>query len=418
MRISGAAKRMRIYIGESDQWRGRPLFAVLLETFKREGLAGATVLRGLAGFGAHSRIHTATILRLSEDLPLVVEAVDSAERIERALAIAGPMVREGLITVEDVTVVKYSHRGLHPLPGDRPVREAMTRDVIHVRPDTPLAKVMDLLIGKRLKAVPVVDEQSRPVGIISDGDLLERGGIPQRLALAERLDEGALAAQLADLRRGDLTAAAVMTREPVSVHDDTSLAHAVQLMVERNLKRLPVVDAAGRLTGILSRVDVLRTVADAQPSPAEAGPVARAGRTVRDVMEARVPSVREDADLVEIVNALVEANAKRVLVLDGAGRAVGVITDGDLVARIRPEARPGLMAALSRRGRPPTGEALARDLMSPDVLQGPPDTPMTEALRQMLAQKRKRFYVVDAEGRPLGIVDRQTLLRAVAGRRE
>ncbi len=415
MQITGPAKQLRIYIGESDQWRGRPLYAALLEALKKEGMAGATVLRGVAGFGAHSRIHTAAILRLSEDLPLIVEVVDAADRIDRALSIAAPMVREGLITVEDITVVKYTHRYLQPLPGDRPVKDVMTREVISVRPDSPLADVMDLLIGKLFKAAPVVDQDGKLVGIISDGDLLERGRVTVGLALAGHLDEAALAGQLAELRRGGLTAADVMTREVSTAREDTSLAHAAQLMADRNLKRLPVLDAEGRLTGILSRVDVLRTVADSHPAKNSGKPPICAGHTVADVMNPEVPSVKEDADLVEIVNVIVGTEVKRVVVLDEAGRAAGVITDGDLIARVRPEVRGGLLAALSRRGAAPAANVRARDLMSPYVLSGPPETPIAEAVRQMLAQKRKRFYVTDSAGRVLGIVDRQTLLLAVAG---
>ena len=96
--IPGQAKRLRIYIGDSDQWRGKPLSAVLLEQLKQEGLAGATVFRGVAGFGAHSRIHTAAILDLSTDLPIVIEVIDTPEKIQHALEVVSPMIREGLIT--------------------------------------------------------------------------------------------------------------------------------------------------------------------------------------------------------------------------------------------------------------------------------------------------------------------------------
>jgi CBS domain-containing protein len=418
MRIIGPAKRLRIYIGESDQWRGRPLYIAILETLKGEGLAGATVVRGVAGFGAHSRIHLAAIERLSEDLPLVIETVDTAERIDHAIAVAGPMVREGMMTIEDVAVIKYSHRYLHPLPGDRPVREVMTRQVVSVRPETPLADAADLLIDKLFKAVPVVDAQGKLVGIISDGDLLERGGLPQRLAVARHLDESAIATQLAELRRGGKTAAEVMTPDVISVREETALAHAVRLMIERNLKRLPVLNAAGQVSGMLSRVDVLRIVAEAGPIKGEHRPPTSAGHTVGEVMSRDVPAVKEDADLVEIVNKMVGAEVKRVVVLDRTGRVIGVITDGDLVAHVQPEVRTGLLAALFRREPVPAAEARARDLMSSDVLKGPPETPIAEAIQQILAQKRKRFYVVDADDHPLGIVDRQTLLLAVAGRIE
>ena len=111
MKIEGEAQRVRIYVGESDRWHGKALFIAIVERCREEGLAGATVLRGIEGFGAHSRIHTARILRLSEDLPVVIDIVDLPERIARILPILDEMVTEGLITVENVHVVKYAHGG-------------------------------------------------------------------------------------------------------------------------------------------------------------------------------------------------------------------------------------------------------------------------------------------------------------------
>src|SRR6266571_4154962 len=87
MKIEGEAQRVRVYIGESDQWHGKPLFTAIVERCRQEGLAGTTVLRGIEGYGAHTRIHTARILRLAEDLPVVVDIIDRAERIERLLPI-------------------------------------------------------------------------------------------------------------------------------------------------------------------------------------------------------------------------------------------------------------------------------------------------------------------------------------------
>jgi PII-like signaling protein len=109
MEITGPAKLLKIYIGESDKWHGKPLSTALVERLREEGLAGATVLRAVEGFGANSRVHTAHILRLSEDLPLVVEVVDRADRIDRALFIVDEMVGDGLVLLVDVNVVHYRH---------------------------------------------------------------------------------------------------------------------------------------------------------------------------------------------------------------------------------------------------------------------------------------------------------------------
>lgn len=107
MKLEGEGKLLRIFIGESDTWHGKPLYEAIVHRLREEGLAGATVLRGIEGFGAHSRLHTARILRLSEDLPLVIEVVDRAERIDSILPILDEMVTEGLVTVERVEVIAY-----------------------------------------------------------------------------------------------------------------------------------------------------------------------------------------------------------------------------------------------------------------------------------------------------------------------
>lgn len=107
MRPGGEAKLVRIFVGESDHSDGRPLYEALVRKAREMGLAGATVLRGIEGFGASSVVHTARILRLSEDLPIVVELVDTADKVEAFLEVAEPMVGEGLITVERVEIRKY-----------------------------------------------------------------------------------------------------------------------------------------------------------------------------------------------------------------------------------------------------------------------------------------------------------------------
>lgn len=100
-------KLLRIFIGENDKYDGAPLFEWLVRKAREHGLAGATVLRGLEGFGAHSRLHSAKVLRLSSDLPIVVEIVDDEEKIESFLPLIDDAVGEGLATVERVEVRFY-----------------------------------------------------------------------------------------------------------------------------------------------------------------------------------------------------------------------------------------------------------------------------------------------------------------------
>lgn len=109
MKLPSEAELLRIFIGESDKYGGRPLHEVIVESARERGMAGATVLRGQLGFGAHSRIHTAKILRLSEDLPIVIEIVDRPERIKEFLPLLDEMIGEGLITLEPIQVIAYRH---------------------------------------------------------------------------------------------------------------------------------------------------------------------------------------------------------------------------------------------------------------------------------------------------------------------
>lgn len=99
---------VRIFVGEDDRWRQQPLATALVERLRKEGFAGATVLRGLAGFGARSVFHTSHLLELSQDLPLVIEVVDTEEHVQKLIPILDEMVSDGLVTLEKVRVLKYA----------------------------------------------------------------------------------------------------------------------------------------------------------------------------------------------------------------------------------------------------------------------------------------------------------------------
>lgn len=106
--LDGEQVLLRVFIGSSDKWGREPLSTALLARLRKQGFAGATLFQGTAGFGARSVMHTAHILRLSEDLPVVIEVVDSQAKIDELLPILDEMVGEGLVTMEKVRVVKYS----------------------------------------------------------------------------------------------------------------------------------------------------------------------------------------------------------------------------------------------------------------------------------------------------------------------
>ena len=107
MKMEGQGQLLRIFIGESDRWHGKPLHEAIVMLARERGMAGATVLRGLIGFGAHSHLHTTKILRLSEDLPIIVEIVDRAEKIQELIPLLDEMIEDGMMTLERVEVIAY-----------------------------------------------------------------------------------------------------------------------------------------------------------------------------------------------------------------------------------------------------------------------------------------------------------------------
>ncbi len=107
MTLPSTGQLLRIFIGESDRWHHQPLYEAIVLKAREAGLAGATVLRGAMGFGASSRLHTAKILRLSMDLPVLIEIVDTEEKISNFLPALDEMVTEGLVTLEEVRILKY-----------------------------------------------------------------------------------------------------------------------------------------------------------------------------------------------------------------------------------------------------------------------------------------------------------------------
>jgi PII-like signaling protein len=110
MKLEGQGVLVRIFVSESDRWNGMPLYEAIVQRARETGLAGATVYRGFEGYGAHKLVHTARVLRLSEDLPMIVEIVDRKEKIDAFLPELDRMVPEGMVTLENVQVILYRVR--------------------------------------------------------------------------------------------------------------------------------------------------------------------------------------------------------------------------------------------------------------------------------------------------------------------
>jgi len=420
MQMQGKAYRVIVYIGEDDHYRGKPLYMALLEMLRREGASGATATRCMAGFGAHSRMRTSSIIDLSAQLPIKVEWIDNLEEIERMLPVVRAMVDDGLITSEIVEVVQYAP-GRHRDPLAQPVRAIMRSGVTTVAPSTPVADLVSLLVQRGYRSLPVVDADQRLLGIITDGDLMRRAGLLTRLGLQDQLTPEQLQDQVAALHTMPHRAEEIMTKPVVTVQPEDTVRQVAALMAKHMLKRLPVVDGAGRLVGLVSRVDVLRTVEYHQQTAEAEATAPKAGATVAELMNTEVPTVHPEATLEDIVRALESNYQRRVVVVDSEHHVLGILTDGDLLHRSRHAQDPGLLRRLrnlvTRQKElsvtlPYAGEN-AGQLMTEPVISIRVDTPLVDALRLTLRHQIKRMPVVDEDGRLLGLLGRNSLLNGL-----
>jgi len=420
MQIRGQAQKVTIYIGESDKWKYKPLYMAILDMLKVEDCAGATVTRGVAGFGAHSRIHTANLVALSSDLPLIIEWIDNPTRIERVMPKLQAMIAEGLITVQNVEVVAYSHRRLRQLPANIPVQDIMSREVHAVQADTPLLEVIEMLLDKVYRALPVVDEAQHVIGIVTEANLLDKVDLLATSA-QQQLTKAEVAIELQRLSRIDQPIAKAMTPNPITVSSDMTVLQAVELMIEHDIKRLPVVDSEKKLIGIVSRVDVLRALCQPPLAETPRKHLAPGYHTkVGEIMMTNVPTVHHDASLVEIIGLLVSSIQRRVVVIDEAEHVVGIITDGDLINRATATERSGIIHSLSRRiplkqaDTFQLGQRTVTEVITTPVITVTPQTPLSEALQLLLTNHIKRLPVVNTEGQLVGLVGRGGILQAIA----
>ena len=292
----------------------------------------------------------------------------------------------------------------------------MSREVRIVTADAPLAAAVETLIGKAYRALPIVDAARRVIGILTDGDLLARLYLPDA-SVQQALSETELEGEIAALRRSDQAVAELMVSPVVTTPVDAPVAEVVRTIAERGIKRLPVVDHAGRLMGLVNRLDVLRALA--QPPVAEKAehvPVPGAHHTVRDVMLAGASTVPADTPLSQAVDHLVTATERRVVVIDAQQRALGIIIDGDLLKEVTAGERAGLLQALA--GRDPSGRGTVLDfgrrtaakVMTSPVVTVTLETPLLDVRRLLLQRRIKRLPVLDEQGRVVGIVEPLAML--------
>jgi CBS domain-containing protein len=425
----GRARRVRIYVNEGDHVGHVPTHIAVMQLLRKEGAQGATVFRGIEGFGAAGEVHLSHLVDVAGKLPLVVEWIDEAERMERLMPQLLALVKHGFITSDQTEIVLYEPHPVRVLASAVTAGDVMSRKVTSVGPGAPVKMVVELIVGRSYRALPVVD-QGRVVGIITGSDLVERGGLGVRLELLPRLGQTELQRQLEALAGRSATAADIMTPAPVCIAPSMPLPDVALLMARRRLKRLPVVDGDGALVGMVSRYDLLRSAAggfespDAQPGAA----VLSAEAPLSSVMRRDVPTVHPETPLPETMQAVVSTRLNLAVVVDDHRHVLGLVSDAALLERVTPALHRGVLRSLMQRlpfarHRPEEDEAAAHarahtagELMIQSVPSAPEGTKLAAAIALMLRDHAKILAVTGPDSVLVGIVDRADLLRGlVAG---
>ena len=414
--------RIQVFTSDEVQHKGQPLSLAVVEFVRKQKLAArCMVTRGVAGCYENGEVATNGIEVLSFNMPLKIEILLPTRELEYVLPTIEAMVEDGIVAVETACV--RQHRSVSRfIPRQLRVRDAMTSAPASAKPDTPVSEILQCLLHADYNGLPVVDGEGRPVGMVTQGDLIRRAGVPVRKGLLAECDGGQLQSLLDDLAR--IPAKEIMTSPVVTVSEDKTLSATVDAMVAKKLKRLPVVDGKGRLVGMLSRFDVFRTIGHDAPDWRKLRSQVQVSeiRTVADIMDREAQTVRPDATMEEIIRVIDTNDIQRVSVVDPNGKFLGLISDKAVLAAFG-EHREGLWRHLLGRlpftiigqNNPEYATLMknrtALDVMRKDVFTVREDALIDEAIRLMVDKGIKRLPVLDRDGIFKGMVSRDAVLR-------
>lgn len=413
--------KIEIFTNEEAVHGGAPLYkAVVQYVLGLKIAARCLVARCMEGCYENGEMATQSVLIGSFNMPVRIDIVLPSVQADLILPALEEMVEEGIVTVSEIAVRCHKTRN-HLFPRHLKVKDMMTPDPKTVELTTPVSDVVRLLLSSIFTGLPVVDEDGCPRGVISQGDLIYRGGMPARLGLLADSGTGrqdAVLQALAGKKARDIMSPAVC------IGEDQLLTKAVHLMLEKGLKRLPVTGEKGTLTGILSRMDVFRTITRHSPDWAafrsQDIPVDNL-KYVSGIMRRDVHTVLPDTPVAEVLQMIADNDIQRVAVTDEAGGLLGLISDRDLLAAFSDQ-KEGIWEYLTgrlpfgQRGRDQTFSRHLAVKTAAEVMQTEPpavleDATLDEAIGLMTRKMIKRLPVLDHQGKFKGMISRESLLR-------
>jgi CBS domain-containing protein len=421
-------KAIEIFTNEAARCGSKPVVEAVLQYVHDLNIAARCIVtRGISGCYENGEVATRRLKVLSFNLPVQIYIVVPSAETQRIFDGLTGMIRDGIVALQDLNVISrrtqktFFRRHLK-------VRDVMTHEPKYVKALTPLSDTTRLLLSSIFTGLPVLDDQQRPIGVITQGDLIRNGGLPLRLSLLAESDQHhseAVFHQLASRHAGE-----VMTSPVVMTSADRSLTEAVDLMLTKDVKRLPVVDSHGGLIGMLSRLDIFRTVMCEAPDwtafqakRIELGTLKR----VCDILRRDMHCVLPDTTLEKVIQIIDTNDIQRVAVVDPDGKLLGLISDRDLLRFFKPK-QEGIWHLLSKIKyaflqedafrtdfKQCLADTRADTVMTSDLITVHEEMPIEAAIGLMIEKGLKRLPAVDAAGRFQGMISRDSLLRVGFG---
>ncbi len=421
---------IEIFTSEEVQFDGKQIQDALVQYIRDLKIAArCMVSRGIQGCYESGEIAAQKILDLSYHMPLKIEVVLPSPELENVLPEIEKMVGDGIIGLREMEISVYK-TNKHLFPRHLRVKDIMTVTPQTVTPDTTLHEVAKILLSSIFTGIPVIDSENRPIGIITQGDLIYRGGLPMRLGLFSVCDPQVLSDSLKPLVSRQ--AKEIMSQPATCIDEDQFATDAVNLMIEKNLKRFPVVNKQGIITGILSRLDIFRTIMRESPDweAFECRQIkVKNLNKVSDIMRRDTHTVSAGTSVEEVIRIIDTNDIQRVAVVDNNGNFLGLISDRDLLTAFS-EKTFGIWnffmskIPFTERGKRHQDviqciqSRTAGEIMKTDLTIVNEDTPLHKALTLMTQKALKRLPVIDKDGKFKGMISRDSLLRTEAKGRE
>ncbi len=415
---------IEIFTSEEARWNDRPLYSEIIEYVRKYKIAARCIVtKGAAGCYENGETAAGNIEILSYNMPLKIEIILPSAELNVILPGIEEMVTEGIVAVRDLDI--RSHKAeKHLIPRQLLVKDVMTHNPASVVSSIPASGVIEVLLKADYNSLPVVDKEKHPIGIISQRDLIEKAGMPVRLGLLSQMENIRTLKHLNGI--SGKTAGEIMSSPVITVFQDKRLGEAVDVMLRHKFKRLPVIDDQGKLTGMLARFDVFRTITQESHTweNFKNQKIRISGILhVRDIMLPDTHLVKPDTSISDIIRHIDSNNIQRMAVVDDSNRFLGMIFDRDLLG-VFAEHKAGIwdyliaklpVQEMSKKHKElinQTKMKTASDVMISDIITVMEDTRIDEAIKIMTEKGIKRLPVVDDNGKFKGMVSRDSVLRA------